>query len=63
MNDIFVRNFYPDADAIHIEDKNDTWGITIARSEDGEVSIIVVDKLEHTRMDLTLGQEGFTQKT
>lgn len=62
MNDIFIKNFHPDSDAIHIEDKNDEWGITISRDENGEVSITVVDKLEHTRVDLILGQDSSTQR-
>ena len=62
MNDIFVQNFYPDSDAIHVSDKNDKWGVTIFRDEDGEVSVIVVENTEHTRMDLTLGADGYTQK-
>ena len=62
MNDIFINNYYPDHDAIHIEDTDDKWGVTISRSEDGEVSVTVVDKEEHTRVDLILGQDGLTQR-
>ena len=62
MTDIFVNNYHPDHDAIHIEDKDDKWGVTISRDESGQVSVTVVDKLEHTRVDLTLGQDGFTQR-
>ena len=61
-SDIFINNFYPKHDAIHVEDKDDKWGVIISRDKNGEVSVTVVDKVEDTRVDLTLGSEGYTQK-
>ena len=62
MKNIFVRNFYPEHDAIHAEDKDDKWGVTVSRDENGKVSVTIVDKVEHNRVDLILGQDGFTQR-
>ena len=62
MKDIYVQNCYPDSDTIHISDTNDDWNITIFRQEDGQVSVIVVDNNEMSRMDLILGVDGYTHK-
>lgn len=60
MIDAIVKNYAPDSDMIQVT--IDDWIVTIARNEDGETEVCVLDDLEGSETTLILGQEGESQK-
>jgi hypothetical protein len=60
LTDFVINNFAPESDSITIE--NPDWGITIWRSENQEVHVLIEDNKDSTQVDLVLGKNGFTQR-
>lgn len=60
MTDAIVKNFAPDSDMIQITIGD--WIVTVARNENGETEVCVLDDLEGSETTLILGQEGESQK-
>ena len=62
MNDILVKNGYPDSDHIDIIADNNGWNITVYRGEDGEIYILIADNIGGSETTYILGKEGYSQK-
>ncbi len=60
--DFMIDNYAPDSDVvvIRVGDNGDSIKVTISREENGQVHILVLDKMDGGEHRMVLGQSGFT---